>query len=144
MIGATGKLLWIWHELYADGTLRATEEILGLHVAGIAAGRRPFPDDVHDALQRALTEPPEHASRSIRSVEREPRPLSTTEWPPRVQRRRPRPRGRPTSTPTTAPGPRRRALSEDACTATTRAPIGWCSSGPSDVRLRQSRLELRS
>ncbi len=70
VIGATGKLLWIWHELYADGTLRATEEILGLHVvggqsAGEPPSAAPFPADVHDALQRALTEPPEHASRSI-------------------------------------------------------------------------------
>ena len=29
VIGATGKLLWIWHELWVEGRLRATEEILG-------------------------------------------------------------------------------------------------------------------
>ena len=39
MIGATGKLLWIWHELYADDRLRATEEILGVHVGGLPPPR---------------------------------------------------------------------------------------------------------
>ena len=34
VIGATGKLLWIWHELWVDGRLRATEEVLGVHVVG--------------------------------------------------------------------------------------------------------------
>src|SRR3954449_12978164 len=43
VIGATGKLLWIWHELWADGKLRATEEVLGVHVAGGRAA--PFPDE---------------------------------------------------------------------------------------------------
>ncbi len=46
VIGATGKLLWIWHELWAGGTLRATEEILGLHVDSGSARSTPFPDDV--------------------------------------------------------------------------------------------------
>ena len=32
VVGASAKLLWIWHELYAGDTLRATEEILGVHV----------------------------------------------------------------------------------------------------------------
>ena len=34
IIGVAPKLLWIWHELWADGRLRATEEILGVHVSG--------------------------------------------------------------------------------------------------------------
>jgi acyl-CoA thioester hydrolase len=66
VIGSSGKLLWIWHELYADGTLRATEEILGLHVAGDPPAAAPFPDSVAATIQRALTPPPDHASRAIR------------------------------------------------------------------------------
>ena len=46
VIGATGKLLWIWHELYVDGRLRATEEILGVHVDTAAGRSSPFPTDV--------------------------------------------------------------------------------------------------
>ena len=64
VIGASGKLLWIWHELYAGGTLRATEEILGVHVTGSRSSA--FPDDVRATITEHLTDPPEHASRSIR------------------------------------------------------------------------------
>jgi acyl-CoA thioester hydrolase len=66
VIGASGKLLWIWHELYAAGTLRATEEILGLHVAGDPPAAAPFPDAVATRINQALSPPPGHASRSIR------------------------------------------------------------------------------
>jgi acyl-CoA thioester hydrolase len=66
VIGTSGKLLWIWHELYAAGTLRATEEILGLHVAGDPPAATPFPDDVRARIDDSLSPAPEHASRSIR------------------------------------------------------------------------------
>jgi acyl-CoA thioester hydrolase len=63
LIGVTGKLLWIWHELWAADRLRATEEVLGVHVrAGAAA---PFPDDVADRARAALVPPPAEASRRI-------------------------------------------------------------------------------
>jgi acyl-CoA thioester hydrolase len=63
VIGATGKLLWIWHEMYAEGRLRATEEVLGVHVAG---GRSaPFPAVVAERARTALVEPPEHARGQI-------------------------------------------------------------------------------
>lgn len=66
VIGVTGKLLWIWHELWVDGRLRATEEILGVHVAG---GRpAPFPDDVAAAARALLVDPPEEASGRIRRL----------------------------------------------------------------------------
>ena len=32
VIGVTGKLLWLWHEMWCDGRLRATEEVLAVHV----------------------------------------------------------------------------------------------------------------
>ena len=70
VIGATGKLLWIWHELWAGGTLRATEEILGLHVdSGTVSGKASTP--VPRRRRRAdpgsaLVAPGPDASRSIR------------------------------------------------------------------------------
>ena len=70
IIGVAAKLLWIWHELWADGKLRATEEILGLHVdtgtvSGTAAST-PFPEDVAARIRAGLVEPGPDASRSIR------------------------------------------------------------------------------
>ena len=54
VIGATGKLLWIWHELWVGGTLRATEEILGVHV-DLASGRStPFPEAVARLVAAAV------------------------------------------------------------------------------------------
>ena len=74
VIGAGTKSLWIWHELWAGSTLRATEEILGLHVdtgsvSGTAA-TTPFPDEVAARVQRALSAPGPDASRSIRVTPR--------------------------------------------------------------------------
>ena len=65
VIGATGKLLWIWHELHAEGRLRATEEILGVHVDTAAGRTTPFPDDVTALIAERRVEPPENASRQI-------------------------------------------------------------------------------
>lgn len=64
-IGSTSKLLWIWHELWAAGALRATEEILGVHVGGDASAS-PFPDDVRARIEAALVPPGPDASRAIR------------------------------------------------------------------------------
>jgi acyl-CoA thioester hydrolase len=63
VIGVTAKLLWIWHELWVEGRLRATEEILGVHVVGRSSA--PFPDDVAARAQAACVTPPEHASGQI-------------------------------------------------------------------------------
>ncbi|MGF0118295.1 thioesterase family protein [Promicromonospora sp. Marseille-Q5078] len=63
VVGATGKALHLWHELWVEGRLRATEEILGLHVAG---GRSaPFPPDVADRVAALLTEPGPDVGRSV-------------------------------------------------------------------------------
>jgi len=63
IIGVTGKLLWIWHELWADERLRATEEVLGVHVReGSSAS---FPDDVATRARAACIAPPPHAGRRI-------------------------------------------------------------------------------
>ena len=63
IIGVTGKLLWLWHELWAGGRLRATEEVLGVHVSGGATA--PFPDDVAARARVACVDPPAEASRRI-------------------------------------------------------------------------------
>ena len=69
VIGATGKLLWIWHELWVDGRLRATEEVLGVHVVGGSSA--PFPDDVAARVRAARVEPPEEAGGRIRPLARD-------------------------------------------------------------------------
>jgi acyl-CoA thioester hydrolase len=62
IIGVTAKLLWIWHELWADGRLRATEEVLGVHVRGGSSA--PLPDDVAGrARESCVTAPPEAGRR---------------------------------------------------------------------------------
>jgi acyl-CoA thioester hydrolase len=69
VVGATPKLLWIWHELWAAGTLRATEEILGVHVGGRTPGGPtavPFPDEVRTRIDAVLVPPGPDASRVIR------------------------------------------------------------------------------
>jgi acyl-CoA thioester hydrolase len=66
VIGATAKLLWIWHELHVDGRLRATEEVLGVHV--VRRRSAPFPDDVAAAVRGALVEPPAEAAGRIRPL----------------------------------------------------------------------------
>ena len=64
VLGATSKLMWTWHELYAAGTLRATEEVLGVHVTGSAA--TPFPAPLRAHLDDVRTPPGPEASRAIR------------------------------------------------------------------------------
>ena len=63
VIGVTAKLLWIWHELWAGGRLRATEEVLGVHVRGGASA--PFPAEVAARARAVRVPPPAHAGRRI-------------------------------------------------------------------------------
>ena len=64
IIGVTSKLLWIWHELWTADRLRATEEVLGVHVRGRSSA--PFPDDVAARARDACVSPPDGASGQIR------------------------------------------------------------------------------
>ena len=66
VIGATSKLLWIWHELWVDGRLRATEEVLGVHV--VAGRAAPFPDEIAARARAARVEPPPEAGGSIKPL----------------------------------------------------------------------------
>jgi acyl-CoA thioester hydrolase len=63
IIGVTSKLLWIWHELWVSGRLRATEEILGVHVRGGSSA--PLPPDVAARATDARVTPPAEAGRRI-------------------------------------------------------------------------------
>jgi acyl-CoA thioester hydrolase len=64
IIGATGKLLWIWHELWVDERLRATEEVLGVHV--VDGRSAPFPDAVASRIEDVREAPGDHAGGRIR------------------------------------------------------------------------------
>jgi acyl-CoA thioester hydrolase len=66
VIGATAKLMWIWHEMYVEGRLRATEEVLGVHVDTATGRSTPFPPSVVRLLEGALAPPPQSAGRHIR------------------------------------------------------------------------------
>ena len=66
IIGVTGKLLWIWHELWVDGRLRATEEVLGVHVRDGSSA--PLPAGVATRAREACVTPPEQASGRIRPI----------------------------------------------------------------------------
>jgi len=65
VIGVTGKLLWLWHEMWSQGRLRATEEVLAVHVDSVAGRSSPFPDELRARIEALLVPPPEHASRRI-------------------------------------------------------------------------------
>lgn len=67
VIGATDKLLWIWHELWVEGRLRSTEEVLGVHVADGSSA--PFPEDIAARARAAVVEPPPEASGRIRAID---------------------------------------------------------------------------
>jgi acyl-CoA thioester hydrolase len=65
VVGATAKLLRIWHELWVDGTLRATEEILGVHVDTDSGRSRKFPAAVTGLVGAAEVPAPAEAGRAI-------------------------------------------------------------------------------
>ena len=63
IIGVTSKLLWIWHELWVAGRLRATEEILGVHVRDGSSAA--LPAEVRERAEAACVAPPDEAGRRI-------------------------------------------------------------------------------
>jgi acyl-CoA thioester hydrolase len=65
LIGASGTVLWIWHEMVVAGSLRATEEVLGVH-ADVPSGRPTrLPSEVVQAVDAMLVAPPADAGRRI-------------------------------------------------------------------------------
>ena len=65
VIGVTGKLMWLWHEMWSEDRLRATEEVLMIHVDTAAGRASPFPDDLRARADARRVPAPEHASRRI-------------------------------------------------------------------------------
>ena len=65
VIGVTGKLLWIWHEMWSQDRCRATEEALMVHVDTAVGRASPFPDALRIRAEGMRVPPPEHASRRI-------------------------------------------------------------------------------
>lgn len=65
------KVVTFWHELFAEGRLRATEEVLMLHVDTVAARGVPFPEDLADRLRGLQVDVPQ-ASGCVRSTGRGP------------------------------------------------------------------------
>jgi len=65
VIGVGPKAMRIWHEMSCDGSVRATEEILALHVDTTTQRAVPFPDDVARAADGLRAAPPEGAGRRI-------------------------------------------------------------------------------
>ena len=66
LVGATAKAVWIWHEMWVSDTLRATEEVLGIHVDTGTGRSAPFPVEVADRIAHRLEAPPAEAGGSIR------------------------------------------------------------------------------
>ena len=65
VIGLRDKLIWIWHEMYAEHRLRATEEVLAVHVDTGVGASGPFPDDVRRRAEALLVPVPDGASGRI-------------------------------------------------------------------------------
>ncbi|WP_375003364.1 thioesterase family protein [Aeromicrobium sp. CTD01-1L150] len=65
VIGTGPRKLRLWHELWAGGVLRATEEVLALHVDTAAGRSVPLPGEVLHRAGAAEVALPEHAGRSI-------------------------------------------------------------------------------
>nr|WP_218880822.1 thioesterase family protein [Kineosphaera limosa] len=66
IIGGGAKTLWIWHELWVDERLRATEEVLMLHVIGGEGARATaFPPGLAARIDALRTDPPAGAGGRI-------------------------------------------------------------------------------
>ena len=65
VIGVTGKLVWLWHEMYSEGRLRASEEVLMVHVDTGTGRSSPMPDELRGRAEALLAPVPEEASRRI-------------------------------------------------------------------------------
>lgn len=66
VIGVTSKLLRIWHEMWLDDRVRATQESLGLHVTGRRSA--PFPEEIAKRISKEVVDAPAEAGGSIKPV----------------------------------------------------------------------------
>ncbi len=65
VIGVRGKLVWLWHELLVEDRLRATEEVLAVHVDTATGRSCPLPEDVRRRAASLLVPVPTGASGQI-------------------------------------------------------------------------------
>jgi acyl-CoA thioester hydrolase len=65
VIGVTAKLMWLWHEMFCEDRLRASEEVLMVHVDTASGRSSAMPEDLRHRAERLLVPVPEHASRRI-------------------------------------------------------------------------------
>ncbi|MGI5130511.1 thioesterase family protein [Pseudonocardia sp. CA-107938] len=65
VLQVTAKLLWLWHEMWCDGELRATEEVLMVHVDALVGRSSPMPDALRERIEQLQVPVPEQASRRI-------------------------------------------------------------------------------
>jgi len=65
VIGVTGKLVWLWHEMFCAGRLRASEEVLMVHVDTSVGRSSPMPDELRMKAEALLAPVPQDASRRI-------------------------------------------------------------------------------
>ncbi|MDN5851751.1 MAG: thioesterase family protein [Actinomycetia bacterium] len=66
VIGVSAKLLRMWHEMWLDDRVRATQESLGLHVT--ARRSAPFPDEIAQRIKGEVVEAPSEAGGSIKRI----------------------------------------------------------------------------
>lgn len=65
IIGGTSKLVWLWHEMWCANRLRATEEVLMVHVDSRAGRSSPLPAALRARIAELVVPPPEQAARRI-------------------------------------------------------------------------------
>lgn len=65
VVSAGAKKVRVCHEMWSDGVLRATEEVMALHVDQVNGGTAPFPEEVLARLADGIAEAPDYAGRSI-------------------------------------------------------------------------------
>lgn len=65
IIGRTSKLVWMWHEMWLEGDLLATEEVLMAHVDTTVGRSAPMPAELSARFDQLLVEPPDTAGRRI-------------------------------------------------------------------------------
>lgn len=70
VIGVDAKRLRLTHELVVDDRLRATEELMALHVNDEEGRTTPFPDPVRTKLETLTEATPDYAGRAIVAVPR--------------------------------------------------------------------------
>ncbi len=65
IVGTGAKVLHLWHEMWAGGRVRATEEVLGVHVDTTTGRSTPFPDDVMERVTALCVPAPPDSGRSV-------------------------------------------------------------------------------